>query len=214
MTEAVSQSNRCPWCGGLVSEIVGSLGREGPTCPACGRRAIAQEHPFLGVYEAVEYDFDDVTPTERAAAADLLVEAGVPYRWDEGYRLQVPPEREEQVDVLFGHITPREPTDGDEQDNEPSELVADEESAQTLPNLFDAADRLRHHPDDDDAAAELADASGVVMIAPAPFGVNQVLWSTAGLLSRQLLDLFEARAARDDVIAAADALRAVLRDHV
>jgi hypothetical protein len=198
----------------------------------------------------VEYDFDDVTPAERTEAADLLIEARIPYRWDEGYRLFVSPDREDEVDALFGQPVGGEEEgdeeeeggdeeeDGEEEDGdagtsddvnvdtdafddtygddgeEPAEWVADEESAQALGRLFDASDRLRHHPDDEDAAAALADATGVVLIAPLPFGMNNVLWTTAGTLARQLLALLEEGAAPDDVKVAADALRSVLRDHI
>jgi hypothetical protein len=211
-------SFRCPFCGGALSAPLGTLGRDGPECPDCRRIANAPDRPYLGSFGAVEYEFDDVTPDERAEAADLLIGAALPYRWEDGYRLLVPPEHEDEVDVLFGQ-TPDDdggaPDDGaPDDDGEPAEWVADEEAAQALAQLFDASDRLRHHPSDDTAGAELADAAGVVLIAPAPFGVNRVLWSTAGMLARQLMDLVETGADPDDVVAGADALRSVLREHV
>ena len=239
----MSQWQRCPYCGGSLNASLGGLGQAGSTCPECGRVASALHLPYYGVFGAVEYDFDDVTPSERREAADLLIGAGIPYRWDDGYRLFVSPDREDDVDVLFGQTSdddtdkdagpvegreadtvedqteeddpdPFVDTDQGNDDDEPPEWVADEESAQALGRLFDASDRLRHHPGDEDAAAELADATGVVLIAPLPFGMNKVLWATAGTLARQLLDLIETSAGDDDVIGAADALRSVLRDHV
>lgn len=220
-------SFRCPFCGGGLSAPLGTLGRDGPTCPACGRVANAADHPYLGSFGAIEYDFDDVTPGERAEASELLLGAALPYRWEDGYRLLVPPEHEDEVDVLFGQ-TPDDggAADDDEDDDEdddgvsledddvPAAWVADEEAARALARLFDASDRLRHRPGDDAAGAELADAAGVVLIAAAPFGVNRVLWSTAGMLARQLMDLVETGADPDDVAAGADALRSVLREHV
>jgi hypothetical protein len=233
VSDALSQWHRCPYCGGSLTEPLGAMGRDGPTCPDCARVANAPAQPYYGVYGAVEYDFDDVTPAERTEAADLLIGAGVPYRWDDGYRLFVSPDREDEVDTLFGQPTgddeegedadPLEDADaeafddayqGDGSEDEPPEWVADEESAQALGRLFDASDRLRHHPDDEDAAAALADATGVVLIAPLPFGMDSVLWATAGRLARQLLELLEDDAASDDIAAAADALRSALRDHV
>ena len=244
----VSQWQRCPFCGAALNEPLGTLGREGPRCPDCWRIANAPEHPYYGVTDAVEYDFDDVTPAERAEAAELLMGAGIAYRWDEGYRLFIGPDDEEEVDALFDQPPAGEaqPEEGDAPDtagarqeesgtppavastrsvaaslgdaaseaDEAAEWVADEESAQALVTLFDAADRLRHHPQDDDAAADLADAAGVVLVAALPFGVNRVVWATAGMLSRQLVDLLEEQADDDDVVAGADVLRAVLRDHV
>jgi hypothetical protein len=213
VSDGLSQWQRCPFCGGALSEPLGTLGRDGPTCPDCGRVANAPERPYYGIYGAVEYDFDDVTAAERAEAADLLIGADISYRWDEGYRLFVSPDREDDVDALFGQPT-AEPDESTDVTDEPAAWVADEEAAQALARLFDASDRLRHRPADEDAAAELADAAGVVLIAPLPFGMNKVLWATAGLLARQLVDLLEARADGDDVVAGADALRSVLRDHV
>jgi hypothetical protein len=224
-----------------LNEALGTLGREGPRCPDCWRIANAPDHPYLAVTDAVEYDFDDVTPAERAEAAELLMGAGISYRWDEGYRLFVAPDDETQVDALFdqpsagdepsaddegGSGAPPAPEDerasddgeavagGDAEDEEPAEWVADEEAAQALTTLFDAADRLRHRPRDEDAGADLADAAGVVLVAALPFGVNRVLWATAGMLARQLVDLLEEGADEDDVVAGADALRAVLRDRI
>ena len=235
MPDAASQWQRCPHCGAGLAEPLGALGRQGPTCPDCGHVANAPEHPYYGVSDAVEYDFDDVTAPERAEAAGLLIGAGVPYRWEEGFRLFVDPAHEDQVDELFnqpgteggdepgaeGADQPTAERDGDDArgggarvGREPPEWEADEESAQALARLFDAADRLRHRPDDDDAGAELADAAGVVLVAELPFGVNPVLWATVGTLARQLLGLIEGNADPEDVMAGADALRAVLRDHV
>ena len=44
--------------------------------------------------------------------------------------------------------------------------------------------------------------------------IATAVMATAGLLARQLVDLLEAGADGDDVVAGADALRSVLRDHV
>ena len=225
MPEAGSPFWRCPYCGASLDEPPGALGLPGPTCPDCLRTAYAPDHPYYGTVGAVEYDFDDVTPAERADAADILIGAKVPYRWEDGYRLFVGPVSEAEVDKLFGQPVESDATsdderlDDDEPDDgfeggEPADWVADEEAVGALARLFDAADRLRHRPDDEDAGAELADAAGVVLIAPVPFAVNRVLWATAGMLARQLLELFEAHADGDDIVAGAGALRAVLVDHV
>ena len=214
MPEAVSQWQRCPYCGAGLDEPLGALGRDGPTCADCGRVANAPAHPYYGVTDAVEYGFDDVTPAERAEASDLLIGAGVPYRWDDGFRLLVDAAHEDEVDELFDQPADDAAEPGAGGDDEPPEWQADEESAQALGRLFDAADRLRHRPTDDDAAAELADAAGVVLVAEPPFGVNRVLWTTAGVLARQLLGLIEGNADTEDIGFGADALRAVLRDHV
>jgi hypothetical protein len=235
MTETISLWSRCPHCGAALSEAPRALGREGPTCADCNRVANSPGEPYFGTIGTVEYGFDDVTAADRAEASDLLIGAGIRYRWEDGYRLLVGPESEERVDELFGQPVEDETVedeggeddggedeggeddeDGDLADgeDEPAEWVADEEAVQALSRLFDAADRLRHHPTDDDAGAELADAAGVVLIAPVPFAMNRIVWATAGMLARQLLELVESQADSEDIEAGADALRAVLRDHV
>jgi hypothetical protein len=226
MTETISLWSRCPHCGAALSEAPRALGREGPTCADCNRVANSPDEPYFGTIGTVEYGFDDVTAADRAEASDLLIGAGIRYRWEDGYRLLVGPESEERVDELFGQPVEDEADgagdeNGDDEDGdladgegEPAEWVADEEAAQALTRLFDAADRLRHHPTDDDAGAELADAAGVVLIAPVPFAMNRIVWATAGMLARQLLELVEGQADSEDIEAGADALRAVLRDHV
>jgi hypothetical protein len=139
----------------------------------------------------LEYDFDDVTPQERADASDLLAGAGIRYRWDSGYVLRVADEDEDRADELFGHDT--------------EEVLA-------LAALRDAAAVLVDGiVDDDDVLGQLADATGVVTTADPPPGVNQILWSTAGYLARQLLSVAsEEGTNEEDVTAAATALRAVL----
>jgi hypothetical protein len=212
--------SRCPYCGASLGEPLGALGSAGPTCPECHRVANTPGHPYYGGVGAIEYDFDDVTPAERAEASDILIDAGVPYRWEDGYRLFVAPESEATVDSLFGQTddAARDAVAGNgrgtDGDDEPAEWVADQEAVEALSRLFDAAVRLRHSPHDEDAGAELADAAGVVLIAPVPFAMNGVLWATAGMLARQLLELVEGQAEAEDIVAGAEALRAVLRDHV
>jgi hypothetical protein len=245
VSDTVPSWRRCPACGGSLPEPVGTLGRVGPTCPDCGRVALAPEHSFYGTYEAAEYDFDDVTPQERAEASDILLEAGIAFRWDDGYRLMVASSDEAAVDVLFGQVDdPDADTDADadgdgdadgdadagsEADDEgpplddaaeivdgeePLDWVVDEQSVEALGMLFDASDRLYHRPADERAAADLGEATDVVLAAPLPFGVNQVLWTTAGQLAQQLVDLLDRKGDLDDVSAAADVLRSVLRDHI
>jgi hypothetical protein len=223
----------CPSCGEELSSL-GRLSGATARCRACGRPSSSLHEGYYGIVDAVEYDFDDSTPAERVDATDLLVGAGIAYRWDPGYRLQVPPERETDVDVLFGHDADDaeaaedgdgsgRPTGGQEDaddpvgwdpDDEPPAWRDDEAAVTAQAELYSAADRLAHHPLNDGARAELADATGVVCMSSVPIGVNAVRWKTTQHLARQLLDLIEAGADSDDLIAGAEALRAVLRDHV
>jgi len=202
----------CPACGTDLS-----VGPAPSVCPACGRPVADYSHPYSGVVDAVEYDFDQEPANQRVEATDLLVRAEIPYRWDSGFRLKISPANEAEVDQLFGYaedaegnVTDTEPSE----DDEPAEWVADEEAVRSLADLFNAADRLRHHPEDPRAITQLADALGAVTLADVPFGINRVLWETAGQLGRQLFGLLNEGADQDDIAAGADALRAVLRDHV
>jgi hypothetical protein len=169
----------CPACGENVDYLV---------CSACGR-TVGDELSLPAGPDDLEYDFDDVTAGERVEASQLLVNAGIPYRWEPGYVLRVAPEMETRVDTLFGH--------------EPEEAAA-------LTTLREAASTLVHDPTDEDAIAELADATGVVITAEAPEEVNRIFWATVGYLARQLLDLAGEGADAGDVAAAASALAAVL----
>jgi hypothetical protein len=158
-------------------------------CPTCGRSSGGDSALPAGP-DDLEYDFDDVTADERVEASDLLAKAGIPYRWDPGYVLRVAPGNEEEVDALFGH--------------EPEETAA-------LASLRTCASALAADPTDEDAIVELADATGVVTTAEPPEGVNRILWSTAGYLARQVLDLAgEVDVDEDDVVVAATALARVL----
>ena len=169
----------CLACGETVDE---------PTCPACGRPFVYRAW-LPADEEDLEYDFDDVTPTERAEAADLLAGAGVVYRWDPGYVLRVAEADEERVDSLFGH---------------------DGEEATALKTLRTAAVALGGDPADEGVVADLADATGVVSAAEAPDGVNRIKWSTVGYLARQLLEVLDDGSPPEDVAAASAALIAVL----
>jgi hypothetical protein len=240
MTDKVPPDRRCPACGSALGGPSPIVSGSPLLCSHCHRPAVAVPPMDLDLAETVEYEFDDVTASERAEATDLLVAAGVAYRWEPGFLLQVPAYREHDVDAIFGHLSPEDagpdgldgrPLEqqedrpaldtndnadglGADRESEPEEWIADEEAVGALANLFDAADRLRHHPEDDDATAVLADATGVVATASVPLGLSPVLWETAAYLGRQLLGLVERGASGEDVTAGADALRAVLRDHV
>ena len=161
-------------------------------CVACGQVLEAPANPYEGVIGSPEYDFEDVTSIERRDASEVLIEEGIPYRWDPGFQIRVGPEHEADVDILFGH-------DDD-----------DSETTKALTVLLDASDRLRHDPDDEAGIAELADATGVVLTADPPTGVNWVRWASVGYLARQLVDLVTNGARLDDLAAAAEVLHAVL----
>jgi fatty-acyl-CoA synthase len=161
-------------------------------CPECGLLLAEPVDAFEGVLGAPEYDFDGATPAERRDATGVLLEEGIPYRWDSRYQIRVGPEHERDVDILFGH-------DDDEA-----------ETTKALTVLLEASDRLRRDPDDEEGIAELADATGVVLTGEPPTGVNWVRWSTVGYLARQLVDLVANGAGLDDLAAAADVLHAVL----
>ena len=134
-----------------MSEPVGALGRPGPVCPECGRVAEAPDHPFYGVLDSAEYDFDEEAAPQRAEASDLLVRAGISFRWDDGYRLIVSSTDEHVVDVLFGQVAP----DGGE-----------EEAASGPASGVDSAEVDRAAVVGDDGAAATADvddgAAGVI----------------------------------------------------
>jgi hypothetical protein len=147
------------------------------TCAACGTETDDQDCPDCGrelartpdvdiVEDDPEYDFDGTSAAERVEATDLLVGARVPYRWDRGYTLRVPADREEDVDTLFGHGSP---TDALDELRSAAAALADGEEI------------------DDPLVMMLADAVGVVTMTEAPAGVHPLVWATAGFVARQLM---------------------------
>jgi hypothetical protein len=202
----------CPVCG--EPGLFDLPGRPAAICGQCHRTPIIGAE-LLNVLEgSVEYDFSDALPEVRAQTAELLVTAGVPFRWDDHYTLLVAPDREADVDRLLDEPAAadgiNEAWPDDDADFDPEAEAADEEAMAALQLLFDAADRLTHRPADPDVIEEFRQAWAGVAGADLPYGINRVQWEIVEDIAAKLATCLEAE--DTDVIGAATALRAVTRD--
>jgi len=163
--------------------------------------------------DEVEYELSDWPVTERSAAVSGLVEAEIPYRWDADFVLVVPTVAEEEVDRLL---------DGLEEGGPPREVEADEdddadggeEAQAAMADLFVAADRLQHAPNDEGIAADVVQATTAVRASAPPYGIERPVWRRIQDLASTLVGDLEEGAEEDPVAEAARALRDFLRDLV
>jgi hypothetical protein len=188
------------------------------TCPACGRsltppfgRAVLREGDA-----AVEYEFDDWSAEDRAAAGDALTARIIPFRWEPGLVLAVVAYREAEADAVFDELEEAALTVSQEGELAPAGdgWGQGEDAFSSLGDLFDAADRLFHTPSGTTAANDLREAGDIVRRSGPPFGFSPVLWQTAGDLAAQLERLIDDGASNDDIRVAAEALRDVLAEHI
>jgi hypothetical protein len=188
------------------------------TCPACGRSLTT---PFgramLGDDDpAVEYEFEDWSAEDRAAAAEALTARIIPFRWEPGLVLAVVAHRETDADAVFDELEAGALAAAGDGELPPAEegWGESEDAFSALGDLFDAADRLFRTPSGTTAANDLRQAGGLVRRSEPPFGFNPVLWQTAGDLAGQLERLIDDGASNDDIRAGAEALRDVLAEHI
>lgn len=92
--------------------------------------------------------------------------------------------------------------------------AAEEVDAAIMGRLFDAADRLSHHPEDARAAGMVAEAAQIAADGGPPYGVSGRWWRTLQHLAANLDDALSNQESEDEVIGAATALRTHLRDYV
>ncbi len=91
----------CPRCGAEYPEMAGSYGETNNQCRDCGL-AVAEEPSILEPDDdQVAFVLDDWPVEFRGEATAVLVDNGVPYRWEAGFALVVPAEAEDRVDALL-----------------------------------------------------------------------------------------------------------------
>jgi hypothetical protein len=188
------------------------------TCPSCGRSLTP---PFgralLGDGDpAVEYEFEDWSAEDRAAAAEGLTARIIPFRWEPGLVLVVAEHREADADAVLDELEAQGDLAIQEGELPPATdgWGESEDAFSALGDLFDAADRLFHTPSGTTAANDLREAGALVRGSAPPFGFNPVLWRTAGELAGPLESLIDGGASNDDIQAGAEALRDVLAEHI
>jgi hypothetical protein len=173
----------------------------------------------------VVYEIDGWTDEQRGALAEQLLAAGIAHRWDDDENLVVLEDDEGAVDPLVdmvddGALEGDDDEDEDEEGGEVDGLAAQE----AMSDLFVAADRLTHDPDDGTAVRTLTAAAERVEALPVPYGFTPSDWKIIVTRSAALRELVEQEEEADDdtdadadeeaVVEAATTLRTLLRSYV
>jgi len=114
-------------------------------------------------------------------------------------------DREALVDAVDG-LTGDHDTGDDDDAGEGGDIAQ-----AAMADLFVAADRLMHEPDDELVAAELGAAAAVVDDSPPPYGIDGEMWNRVRELAAVVVANLDAQVDDDDVARDARVLRDVLR---
>jgi hypothetical protein len=172
----------------------------------------------------VVYEIDGWSDEQRGTLAEQLLAAGIAHRWDDDENLVVLEEDEAAVDPLVD-IVDDGALEGDDDEDDDAEGEVDGLAAQeAMSDLFVAADRLTHDPDDGNAVRTLTAACQRVEALPVPYGFTPADWRTIVERSAALREMVEREedaetdeaeeSAEDDVVEAATTLRTLLRSYV
>ncbi len=166
--------------------------------------------------DEVLYELDDWPVEARVKLTATFAERGIPSRWEPGLTIAVLEADDEAAERVLDELE-EELADEDEEWEEVDELdeeegASDSEAQASMGDLFVAADRLMHEPGDEDVAADLVEAGGVVEgAARPPFGIDPGLWSKVQALSAVVREDLEAGADEEVVAQDARTLRDTLR---
>jgi hypothetical protein len=202
----------CPRCGApFVEQFKGEWFESVIRCPDCA--LMVTEPPLMlargNDEDEVDYDLGEWQVGERSSATTALLEAEIPYRWEQNLVLVVPAVAEDEVDLLLDELEEVEELDEDEDVADGGALAQE-----AMGDLFVAADRLQHDPLDDKMAADLLMAAGTVSVSGPPYGIERPVWRRIQDLSSTLATDLEEAADEETVAADARALREYLRDLV
>jgi len=159
--------------------------------------------------DEVDYDLGEWQVGERISATTVLLEAEIPYRWEQDLVLVVPAVAEDEVDLLLDEL--EEVEELEEDGGEPDGGALAQEA---MGELFVAADRLQHDPLDERMTADLLMAAGTVGASAPPYGIERPVWRQIQGLASALANDLEEIADEETVAADARALREYLRDLV
>lgn len=191
MTDVVT----CPGCG---AQYVG--GRD--ACADCGVPLVAG--PTLDpVDDEIGYDVGDWNDGERRQLATALAVEGIRSRW-EGMELVVAEADADRVEELIDDIDHPDALDADGD-------ADDDGGAELLSVLYVAADVLQHDPGSAVAIVEVLEASEQASELGPPYGLDGEVWREVQRRADALADVLGDRAADDEVMAAAKALREAVR---
>jgi hypothetical protein len=148
-------------------------------------------------------------PIERAAIVDALVHERIRHRWETDNELVVADGNADAVDTILDEVlgvetrsdTPGlaaiEDDDDDEYlDSDEEDFGADDngEGYGVLSQLYLAVDRLQGSREGEDIM-EFASATGVVLMTPPPFGVDEETWADIQSAARNAATALEVDAA-------------------
>jgi hypothetical protein len=212
----------CPRCGALFAPDVNmEFSTTQALCVECG---LSLEDPpeLLPPSEVdddqIAYDLAEWPPEDRTIATADLVEARIPYRWEDNIVLVVPAGSEEQVDAILDEIDENALADDSEAlvDLETGE-DGGEEAATAMSDLFIAADGLSHETYDEPKVVEFIEAASAVAQSLPPYGIELIVWNRIQAGASAIVTALEKGEDGDDdeaVTEAARSLRDLLRHYV
>lgn len=199
-------------------------------CPTCGS---AMQHADIGWLdpgvEGEETVFElEPEPLERAAIVDALVHESIRHRWETDTELVVADAHADSVDTILDEVlgveTRADGTDtgADTSTDAASDVDEDDlfdddvddavdggqDGYNALSQLYLAVDRLQGSREDDDVM-EFASATGMVLMLPPPFGIDEEMWADIQAAARNT-----ATALEENVEAPVDADLKALRNQL
>ena len=204
----------CPRCGSKFRDDFGADLIDVGTrrCAVCALE-VAEPPAMLARSndeDEVEYDLAEWEPGERAVAAAALLEAEIPYRWEADLVLVVPAVAEEEVDRLLDELGEVEELEEEDDDG----ADGGEEAQSAMADLFVAADRLQHDPNEPEIVIAVVDSANLVGDSLPPYGIARPVWRRIQELASTVVTDLEQAVDEETVAADARALREYLRDLV
>jgi hypothetical protein len=167
------------------------------------------------------YDLHDWSEEKRDQLTAALESADIPFDWDdETNDLLVNSDDEERVESIIDAIEFPDQLPIDEGEEQAAaagvgEAGGDGLAAQeAMSELFVAADRLMHDPEDHEGVLAAVDAARWAEALPLPFGFMPAVWKDLVGQAKQLRQALEGDAEDDEIIDRATNLRNLLRQYV
>jgi hypothetical protein len=171
--------------------------------------------------EQVVFELEDWPDEKRSALSESLEEAQIPFGFDENDDLVVLEDDEERVEAVLDQVDYNFSLDAAEvsgDGGDDGETGGDDDglaAQEVMSELFVAADKLMHDPDDSGAVLRFTEAAGTVAALALPYGFAPGSWEEIVTLSGELRSLLDEADSEDEaVIEAAKAVRGVLRQYV
>lgn len=156
--------------------------------------------------DEVAYDLTEWEDDQLSSLFDKLTDAGIDYLWD-GEELFVRAEDEVAADVVIEQVTYPDQLDEEDDDGDAG--------ATLLGDLYIAADRLQHDPEEHEAVASLLTLADTADDATAPYGLSDEEWKHLHEKVDALAQLLEAEKIEiEESMAAARELRNSIRPYV